>query len=402
MIYNRLKQIYLALCHMNLFSANKKIIVTCSNRLAPFLEKEIVELGLKPVRTFKTGVELSGTLQDCIQLNLHLRCASQVLFSLYQCHAENGEDLYKEMVRFPWENIIPEDGYFCITSNVNNPSVNNSLYANVKLKDAIADRFIKIKNKRPNSGPDQNKTVIHLFWQENYVEVFADTSGETLSKHGYRKIPGKAPMLESLTAATLIASKWNGTSAFINPMCGSGTIAIEAALKATNRKPGLLRSNYSFMHLVGYEASMYQLKRAQLDQLIKNLPHLKIIASDISEDAINIAQINAGAAGVKELIEFVQCDFEKTAIPENESGAIFFNPEYGDRLGEEVELQATYKRMGDFLKQQCKGYHGYIFTGNLELAKKIGLKPSRRIEFFNGKIDCRLLEYELYSGSREK
>ena len=208
-------------------------------------------------------------------------------------------------------------------------------------------------------------------------------------------------MLESLAAATLVATNWNRTSAVVNPMCGSGTVAIEAALLGTNRKPGLLRNNYAFMHLLGYDEALYLKEFRQLEQQVIDVPGLKIIATDISEDAVNISKINAGIAGVEELIEFAVCDFEKTLVPDSNKGIVYFNPEYGDRLGVEAELEVTYKRMGDFLKKQCKGYTGYIFTGNLELAKKIGLKPKRRIEFFTSKIDCRLLEYELYEGSRE-
>ena len=195
---------------------------------------------------------MKGTLQDCIKLNLNLRCASQVLFSLQEFKADNADDLYKTLLDFPWEDVLTVDGYFSISSNVSNDTINNSLFANVKVKDAIVDRFRNKTGERPNSGPELDKTVIHLYWKESLAEIFIDTSGETLSKHGYRKIPGKAPMLESLAAATLLATKWDRKSAFINPMCGSGTVAIEAALLATNRKPGLLRFNYAFMHLVGY------------------------------------------------------------------------------------------------------------------------------------------------------
>jgi putative N6-adenine-specific DNA methylase len=385
---------------MQLFSISRKIIITCSNRLAPYLEQEVVALGYRPERVFKTGIELQGTMQDCIKLNMQLRCASQVYFSLFQCRANTPDDLYRACVKLAWETWLPADGYFSITSNVNNLSVNNPLFANVKLKDAIADRFRQEKGSRPNSGPLQDKTVIHLYWQDESVEIFADTSGETLSKHGYRKIPGKAPMLESLAAATLLATKWNRASAFVNPMCGSGTVAIEAALLATHRKPGLLRSNYGFMHWLGYEATAYDAELALLKSQVISPKGLKIIASDISQDAVNIAMINADIAGVKEYIEFGRCDFAETPVPEG-PGVVYFNPEYGDRLGDEIELQATYKRMGDFMKQKCQGYNGYIFTGNLELGKKIGLKPSRRIEFFTSKIDCRLFEYELYSGTRQ-
>ena len=385
---------------MNVFKEQGRIIVTCSNRLSSYLLKEINGLGYNEVRVFKTGVELYGSIEDCIKLNMNLHCASQILFSLIEFKALNATDLYNELLKVEWEDIIAADGYFSISSNVTNDTITNNLFANVKVKDAIADRFRDKTGSRPDSGPELNGVVIHLYWKDDLAEVFIDTSGDTLSKHGYRKIPGKAPMLESLAAATILASKWDRKSIFINPMCGSGTVAIEAALLATNRRPGLYRSNYSFMHVLGYEESMYKDVLHSIEKSVQDVPGLKIIATDISEDAINISKINAGIAGVEELIEFGVCDFEDTNVSDDVAGVVYFNPEYGDRLGEEAELEVTYKRIGDFLKKKCKGYTGYIFTGNLELAKKIGLKPSRRIEFYTSKIDCRLLEYELYAGTR--
>lgn len=385
---------------MNLFSIKSRIVVTCSNRLSPYLLSEIKELGFQPVRIFKTGVELLGDLNDCIKLNIHLKCASQVLFSIKEFIAYNAQDLYKELMKIEWENIIPSNEYFSISSNVSNETITNNLFANVKVKDAIADRFREKTGSRPDSGPELNAVVVHLYWKDTLAEIFLDTSGETLSKHGYRKIPGKAPMLESLAAANILALQWDRKSAFVNPMCGSGTIAIEAALLATKRKPGLYRNNYSFMHVCGYDDTVYQKLFKEMEAEITNGAGIQIIASDISDDAVNISKINAGIAGVEDMIDFELCDFASTTIPENQTGVIYFNPEYGDRLGDEIELQETYKRMGDFLKQKCKGYWGYIFTGNLELAKKIGLKPKRRIEFYTGKIDCRLFEYELYAGSK--
>ena len=387
---------------MQIFSLSSRIIITCSKRLAPYLEKEVKELGFTPVRVFQTGVELHGNMQDCIRLNLQLRCASQVLFSIHSFSAAGPDDLYKVLVTLPWEEFIKPDGYFTITSNVDNINIRTPLFANVKVKDAIVDRMREQTNTRPDSGPNLDEAVFHLYWKENEAELFVDTSGETLAKHGYRKIPGQAPMLEALAAATIMATKWDRTSAFINPMCGSSTVAIEAALIATNRRPGLFRSNYSFMHLVGYDKSRYENEKQLLQQQIIELPTLQITASDMSEDAINISKINAAAAGVEQYLHFKVCDFEETEVSEGNSGIVFFNPEYGDRLGVETELEATYKRIGDFLKKQCKGYTGYIFTGNLELAKKIGLKASRRIEFYTSKIDCRLLEYELYAGTKRE
>jgi putative N6-adenine-specific DNA methylase len=183
-------------------------------------------------------------------------------------------------------------------------------------------------------------------------------------------------------------------------MCGSGTLAIEAALLASNRVPGLLRDNYAFKHVQGYEEQPYMDAVDEIRNKVQETPGLKIIATDISEDAIHISKINAGIAGVENYIDFAVCDFAETPVPEGVDGVVMFNPEYGERLGEVDELEDTYARMGDFMKKSCKGYTGYIFTGNLELARKIGLKANRRIEFYTGKIDCRLLEYELYAGTR--
>ncbi|WP_423146512.1 THUMP domain-containing class I SAM-dependent RNA methyltransferase [Rubrolithibacter danxiaensis] len=386
---------------MEVFHTKSKIIITCNKRLSPYLQSEVENLGFKIDRVFSTGVELQGTVSDCIPLNLNLRCASQVLYSIRTFSAENPARLYKELLEIPWEELIDFSGYFSVTSNVNNEHITTPLFANLKVKDAIADRIKERKGIRPNSGSDANKTVVHLYWQEDRAEVFLDTSGETLSKHSYRKIPGKAPMLEALAASTIMATKWDLNSSFINPMCGSGTLAIEAALLATNKRPGFFRMNYAFMHILGYDEQVFFAERRKLKDQAKKQIDFKIIATDISEDAIDVARKNAKTAGVDHLIDFEVCDFAETTVPEAK-GVILFNPEYGERLGVHTKLEATYKRMGDFMKQKCKGYYGYIFTGNPDLAKKIGLKATRRIEFYNGKLDCRLLEYELYEGTRRE
>jgi 23S rRNA G2445 N2-methylase RlmL len=386
---------------LNIFETSSRIIVTCKKRLASYVKQEVEALGFMPVRIFSTGVELKGTMQDCIRLNLNLRCASQVLFSLKEFRANNPDEVYDTLIHYPWEDLIAEDGYVSVTSNVDHFTVNSDLFMNVKVKDAIADRIRRETSKRPDSGSDLDYAVINLFWKEEAAEVFVDTSGHTLAKHGYRKIPGKAPMLEALAAATVMATKWDKKSPFINPMCGSSTVAIEAALIATDRRPGLYRSNYSFMHFKGFKREMYDRERQIIADLITEAPGLKITATDISDDAIYVSRINAGEAGVEAMIQFSVCDFEATEIPEN-PGVIYFNPEYGERLGEITELEATYARIGDFMKKKCKGYTGYVFTGNLDLAKKIGLKASHRIEFYTSKIDCRLLEYELYAGSKRE
>lgn len=382
------------------FNTARKVIVTCNRRLVPYLKEELADLGFEIKREFKSGVELYVTMNECIKLNLNLRTASQILYQLETFRAEDPDELYDFLVRLAWEEIIPFDGYFSVTSTVHNEHINTPLFANVKVKDAVVDRIKSIKGVRPDSGPDLHKAVLHLHWIDDRADIFIDTSGETLAKHGYRKHPGKAPMLEALATATVMATKWDGKSPFLNPMCGSGTLAIEAALIAQKRMPGLQRMNYAFMHILGYDEEVFFEERRHIKSLADKKILPRIIASDISEQAVEIARLNARTAGVEHLISFEVGDFEQTTVPE-EAGVIMFNPEYGERLGTHSKLELTYQRIGDFLKQKCKGYRGYVFTGNPDLAKKIGLRASRRFEFYNGKLDCRLLQYELYDGSKK-
>lgn len=367
----------------------------------PYLQQEVIDLGFTVDESFVTGVKLRASVNDCIRLNLNLRCASQVLYSLRSFTASNADEVYRNLVDFPWEYLLHDDGYFSITSNVMNDTINNSMFANLRVKDAIIDRIRDKRGTRPTTGAALTGAVIHLFWKHDAAEIFIDTSGDSLARHGYRKIPGQAPMLESLAAATIYATKWDRKSPFVNPMCGSGTLAIEAAMIATNRRPGLFRTNFAFMHLKGYDEQVYLTEDAKLEEQIAEVPGIRIIATDYSERAIENAKKNAIAAGVASMIEFAVCDFAETEIPTAVPGIFFVNPEYGERLGEATELVETYGRIGDFMKQKCGGYFGYVFTGNLELAKKIGLKAKRRIEFYTSTIDCRLLEYELYSGTRD-
>ncbi|MBC7828058.1 MAG: class I SAM-dependent RNA methyltransferase [Chitinophagaceae bacterium] len=385
---------------MNVYTTPGSVTITCNKRLAPYLKQEVNQLGFRINETFVTGVHLQGSVNDCIKLNLNLRCASQVLYRLQSFQAADGDAIYKNLVDYPWENILPDNGYFSITSNVSNPTINNNLFANLRVKDAIVDRMREKSGNRPSTGSELTGAVIHLFWKNEDAEIFIDTSGDSLARHGYRKIPGRAPMLEALAAATIYATQWNRCSPFINPMCGSGTVAIEAAMIATNRTPGLFRTNYAFMHLKGYDENVYLEEDSLLEQQIIDKKDLRIIATDYSEAAIDNARKNAVAAGVASLIDFSVCDFAETEVPGGKPGVFYVNPEYGARLGETAQLEETYGRIGHFMKQKCGGYFGYVFTGNLDLAKKIGLKAKRRIEFYTSTIDCRLLEYELYEGSR--
>ena len=380
------------------FNTKGKVFITCKDRSVSYLEQEIRELGFFPVEVRRTGIEILASLEECMDLNLHLRTASHVLYEIKSFYLRNADDIYRRFKAIPWEDYFDVDGYFSVNSVAENESITTPLIVNVKVKDAIVDRFRELKGRRPDSGSDFSGLVIQVYWKETQAIVYLNTSGETLAKHGYRKIPGKAPMMEALAAATIFATEWNTRVPFINPMCGSGTLAIEAALLASKRYPGLYREHYAFQHILGYQAETFLAKKKKLENKVIHDPGVNIIASDISLQAISFAQENAAFAGVDHMITFQTGDFAETEIPEKPRGVIFFNPEYGERLGDLGELEETYKRMGDFMKQNCAGYRGYIFTGNMDLAKKVGLKASRRIEFWNGTIDCRLLKYDMYAG----
>ena len=383
------------------------ILVTCSAGLVDYVRQEVEALGYQGGEYHKTGLELQGDRDDAMRLNLYLRTAYNVLFLLKQFKCYSPDELYRNVKDLPWEDIISPAEFLSVVGRVNTEHVKNSMYANLKVKDAIVDRIAGEAGSRPDSGKDKDKAVVQFYWKDNFCRLYLNTSGLKLSDRGYRKMPHKAPLRESLAAAIIMATGYDGSEPLICPMCGSGTLAIEAALIASRRAPGLLRSNYGFMHLKYYDEQKWRQMRAGALKKSKarggkaGFKPARIIATDIDAEAVEAARKNAMTAGVSHLIDFDVCDFAETVILP-EPGIIVMNPEYGLRLGEIEKLNNTYKRIGDFFKQKCAGYTGYIFTGNPELSKKVGLRTSRRIEFYNANIECRLLKYELYAGTKEK
>jgi putative N6-adenine-specific DNA methylase len=386
---------------MSFWSRRSRIVLTCAKGVPRYLREEVLSLGFPVLSMGIAEVATEGTLEDTLRLNLLIRTAHRVLYLIDSWNAKNPNELYRRMGQINWEDYIPEKSFFSVTSSVNNPTIKDSRFANLKCKDAIVDRIKEKTGIRPDSGPERDKIVIHLYWKRDFCHIFFDTSGEPLSKRAYRMIPLKAPMQETLAAAVILATGWVGNGNFINPMCGSGTLAIEAALIGLGRAPGLLRSNFGFMHLKGFNEPEWKTLRRKMRAEAKDRLNGRIIATDMSQQAVEVAKKNAATAGVDRLIEFGVCEFSETPVPAG-GGVVTLNPEYGERMGEVEELKATYKRIGDFFKNKCQGYEGYIFTGNLDLAKKVGLRTKRRLSFFNGPIECRLLEYDLYEGSLKK
>jgi putative N6-adenine-specific DNA methylase len=387
------------------------IVIACARGLAPAAAMELTQLGYAVGDASETMVSVRGTLVDAMRLNLWLRSAHRVLWPLVSARARNLDELYAAVKHIAWEEWLEPDGYFTVNTAVWNESIRDTRMPSLRAKDAIADRMREACGRRPDAGPEFSGAAVFVYWRDQDLRIYLDTTGEPLSKRGYRKLPGKAPMQETLAAACVLSTGWDGSTPFVLPMCGSGTPAIEAALIARRRAPGLLRDRFTFMALKGYAASADATNtspkarflalrvEARKGERAAGLP--PIIATDIDPEAVEIAKQNAAAAGVLEDLTFDVCDFAYTQIPAK-PGVVFLNPEYGARLGDAATLEPLYGRIGDFFKQRCSGWRGFVFTGNMELSRKIGLRSASRKIFFNGPIECRLVGFEMYEGTRRK
>ena len=391
------------------------IIISCAKQLSRWTEFEVKEMGYKPVEVTENTVVVRGAMRDVMRLNLWLHTAHRVLVPLLRTTCRNIRDLYAAVSSIDWENLLEPDGYFSVSSVVHNITVRDTRIPSLYTKDAIVDRMREKCQRRPDSGGENRGAAVFVYWEKDEAIVYLDTSGEPLSKRGYRRIPGSAPMQETLAAACILAMGWNRKSPFLSPMCGSGTPAIEATLMAMNRAPGALKGHFAFQSVKGYAhiipgesaptVAPRQRAGASPEQIWKemvleakgkettdDLP--KIVATDISPEAVENAHTNAIAAGVAPYIEFKACDFAETPVPSGEKGCVFFNPEYGIRLGDPKELAPVYERIGSFLHEKCGGWSGALITGNPDLARLVNLYYRTRIPFFNGPIDCRLFLYE--------
>jgi len=383
------------------FNKKSTVSITCPLGLAPLLEEEVREMGFQPTATRKTGVEIEASLNDCILLNFWLRSAHRVHYLMEEKSIQSPDQLRNWVKKIPWENWISEDGYFSVTSRVDHTTIDNDQFANLVVKDAVVDRIRFKTDSRPDTGSNLNDTVLFLYWNRQSARIFLDTSGESLSRRNYRSASVAAPMQETLASAIVQSTRWQpGQEHFINPMTGSGTIAIEAVMLALNRAPASLRNNFGFMHILGYDESYYQQVRDDAKKKAVKDVKGKFIATDQDPRAIMAAKKNAKTAGVDHLIEFETCEYDQTPIPDGD-GVVVFNPPYGMRLEDNTDLRPLYKGIGDFMKQDCPGKTGYVFTANMALAKKVGLRAKSRTTLFNSTLECKLFEYELYKGSKK-
>lgn len=406
----------------SIWTTEADIGLACARGLTPYALAEARELGYKIVTNDRDSVTVRGTMLDALRLNLHLRTAHRVLFPVGRFEAKNLDHLYRHALEIPWEDWLDPDGYFTVHGAVRNDTVRDTRMPALHLKDAVADRMRKACGRRPDSGKENKGAALFFIWRERDLRIFIDTSGLPLSRRGYRLIPGKAPMQEALAAACVMATGWTGDAPFIAPMCGSGTLAIEAAMIAKGRAPALTRDYFAFRHLRGYESALEDapafstrprdlalppspspdgvwkaLVNAAIDaeRPMDEMP--RIVVTDISHEAIRIARANAKAAGVDRYLTFGVCDFADTTLPYGAPGVIFVNPEYGERMGDVEELEPLYRRIGAWYRDNRR-YTGCVFTSSPRLARALGDEPDEMLPFFNGALDCRLLVFQGANG----
>ncbi len=382
-------------------SEPSRLVVTCSSGVAPILAQELSGLGFRVGNVSETAVETEGTLADCLRLNMHLRTAHRVLYALDVFRARHSDDLYDELVQIPWERYLDPDGYFSVDRAVENPTIRDTRFASLKVKDAIADRMRNACGRRPNSGNERTDACVFLHWMGDHASIYLDTTGESLSFRGYREVSSEAPLRESLAAALILASGWNRRGGFLNPMCGGGTLAIEALWIAQNRPPAMLRENFAFMHLSCYEPSVWTDLRAEALRAFHASEDVScpILASDLDAAAVAAAQANARAAGAGDRIRFDVCDiFSSPRPPTEERGVAILNPPYGGRIGDPTRLRDVYEDVGGFLALAADAnYDGFVITGNPDLADAAGLSSDRSRVFYSGALECRFLENPVLS-----
>lgn len=383
---------------MNSSQETQTLIAKTVAGLEEILAGELIALGAQDVKTLKRAVSFSGDIKLLYETNLWCRTALRILKPLYSFPAEITEELYKNIYDYRWENIFSVDNTFAIDSVVNDSSFTHSHFVSQKVKDAIADRFRSINGTRPTVNIENPDIRINIHIYKDQCDVSLDSSGESLHKRGYRVAVGLAPLNEVLAAGLIMLSGWNGQTNFADPMCGSGTILIEAALIAQNIPPGSFKKSFSFMNCKDYDAELWQKVKRQATEKQK-LINCYISGSDISARAIRNTRGNMITANLQKVISLQVASFEDFNPPEG-GGVMLINPPYGERLQED-DIVAFYKNIGNSLKKKYNGYEAWIISSDINALKFIGLKPTRKITIFNGPLECRFMKFSIYAGSKK-
>ncbi|WP_417364336.1 THUMP domain-containing class I SAM-dependent RNA methyltransferase [Galbibacter sp.] len=379
-------------------SNNYKMLAKTMFGFEELLEKELKDLGALNVEKGVRSVSFEGDKGFMYKANLCLRTAIKILKPIHSFRVKSEQDLYDKVYRMDWNQYLSYDHTFAIDATVNSELFNHSLYIALKTKDAIADKFREQHNKRPSVDLKYPDLRVNVHIQKNECTISLDSSGQSLHQRGYKTATNIAPINEVLAAGLILLSGWDGQSDFMDPMCGSGTIPIEAAMIACNIPANINRREFAFEKWGDYDQDLFDKIVESSLKRVREFHH-KIYALDKVSSAVRKATDNVKNANLSDYIQVEQNDFFQTEKASEEKLHMVFNPPYGERLA--INMEEFYANIGDTLKQKYPHTDAWFITSNLESIKHVGLRPSRKIKLFNGKLESRLLKYEIYAGSKK-
>ena len=373
------------------------LFATCPRGLETILAQELQQQGCTAVTPTDGGVSCQGSMAHVYSANLHSRTASRILLQLARTAYRSEHDIYQAAKNIAWHKWFNVSQTFKVKVEGKRANVKSLDFTALKIKDGVCDRFREHGGERPSIDKSRPDIRIHAFLDERNVSIFIDTSGEALFKRGYRQDTGEAPLRENLAAGLLLLAGYDGSQPFQDPFCGSGTIAIEAALIALNRAPGIMR-RFGFEKLQKHDPALWQRIKQQAREAARNRPSENIAASDNDRAMTRAARQNARFAEVDGFIDITDRDAQD-ARPNSQGGIMLSNPPYGERLAEIQALHALYPQLGGWLKQHYAGWTIGMFTGDRDMPKLMRLNPKRKIPLYNGNLDCRLFLLDMVAGS---
>jgi putative N6-adenine-specific DNA methylase len=372
----------------------ERYFATCARGIEPVLADELRALQAAAVEPGRGGVHFAGDRALLYQSNLWLRTAIRVLWPILEVHVETPEDLYEAVRTVDWSHYLTPDHTIAVDCNVRDSNITHSHYAALKTKDAICDQLVERVGRRPSVDVDEPMVAFNLHIHADQAVLSLNSSGASLHKRGYRTILSKAPLNEALAAALILLSGWKDDTAFVDPLCGSGTLPIEATWLAIRRPPGLTRRRFGFQGWLDFDVTLWTELRDEARRQVRKQLAAPVLGSDLRRDAIAFSQGNARTAGVGNLIRFELKDVGDFRPPPGPPGTILCNPPYGERIGDEHELKGLYRTLGEVLRERSEGWQAWVFTGNARLARYIDMPTQQEISLYNGKIPCRFLKFE--------
>ncbi|HNV80751.1 MAG: THUMP domain-containing protein [Tenuifilaceae bacterium] len=374
-----------------------EIVAKTLQGLEGILADELKAIGAENVEIERRAVKFTGDNETIYRSNFQCRTAIRILKVIHQFKARNEGELYAQAKNFDWASVMDLSQKFAVDSVVNSDIFTHSHFVSLRIKDAIADHFRDRFGKRPFVDPKKPHVLIHIHISNQDCTILMDSSGESLHKRGYRLHQDIAPLSEILAAGLIMLSGWDGKTPLFDPMCGSGTILIEAALIAKGIAPGVFRKQFGFEHWLDFDKELFE--KVFNDDSNERELQTTIMGGDIAKRAVTVATENIRNAGLQKYIRLqTQSIFD--FFPPKEPGIVITNPPYGERLSQ-TQLDIFYKQLGDCFKQRYSGYDIWLLSGNRNALKTFGLHPSKSMTLFNGPIECKYQQFSIYMGSKK-